>query len=806
MRCVHWLRESSATFQLAIQQRGQAENLPDIASCSSCPSWLDSGMGPTRGSKNRLANEKSPYLLQHAHNPVDWYPWSPEAFEKARRENKPIFLSIGYSTCHWCHVMAHESFESEDVAAIMNREFVNIKVDREERPDVDRVYMTFVQATTGHGGWPMSVWLTPELKPFVGGTYFPPEDRYGHSGFTKVLEGIATAWKRDHAKIAASGQKIVEALREAQTKETGSEEDLGEAVFNAGYAQLERIFDPVEGGFGNSPKFPHPVTLSFLLRFYARQRGVAQSDSDRALEMDLLTLRKMAAGGMHDHLGGGFHRYSVDRYWHVPHFEKMLYDQAQLAIAYLEAFQILQAGPHLNPLPEGEAEEKRYLKEHFASVARDTLDYVLRDMTSAGGGFFSAEDADSPVVDSVAAVYSSRRSDAQADDRRPEDSGAPRAPLQKTAEGAFYVWTQQEIDGVLGEASEIFNFHYGVEPHGNVPEGSDPHGELREKNVLIERHAIAETAQRFQRSEGEIQKSLAQSRAVLFELRAKRPRPHLDDKILASWNGLMISAFARAAQVLDEPRYLEAATRGARFLRTELYEEKSKVLYRSYREGRSDIQGFADDYAFVIQALLDLYEASFDIDWLKFAIELQETMDRLFFDQENGGYFSTSGTDASVFLRMKDDNDSAEPAPSSVAALNLLRLAQIRNEPSYQERARKTIAAFSPTLSRFATAMPQMLVALDFSLSKPRQIVIVGKPDTGETKALVAEVHRHFLPNRVLLLGDSGDGQKFLGQTNEAIRAMSPANGKAAAYVCENFTCKAPVTDPKQLADLLSQK
>ena len=494
--------------------------------------------------------------------------------------------------------------------------------------------------------------------------------------------------------------------------------------------------------------------------------------------MDLVTLRKMAAGGVHDHLGGGFHRYSVDRYWHVPHFEKMLYDQAQLAITYLDAFQITQ-------------------DRQYESVARDILDYVARDMTSKEGGFFSAEDADSPIP--VAAVYDHRNESAQS-----SEVGAHRAPLQKS-EGAFYVWTKKEIDAALGDAAEIFDFHYGVQPHGNAPEGSDPQDEFRDRNILIERHPIAETAKHFKKSENEVQQSLARSREKLLLIRAKRPRPHLDDKIISAWNGLMISAFARAAQVLDEPRYLEAATRAARFLRTRLFEEKSKLLYRNYREGRSGIEGFADDYAFVIQGLVDLYEASFDVEWLKFAVELEATQDRLFFDEKNGGYFSTSGKEASVPLRMKDDNDSAEPAASSIAALNLLRLAQFRNDKQLEERARKTIDAFAPTLSHFASAMPQMLVALDYSLGKPRQIVIAGKPDDPGTKALLAEVDRHFLPNKILLLADGAGGQEYLGEKNEAIRAMSKVDGKPAAYVCENFTCKAPVTDPKALAELLSK-
>ena len=705
---------------------------------------------------NRLAQEKSPYLLQHAHNPVDWYPWGEEAFAKARREDKPIFLSVGYSTCHWCHVMAHESFENEEVAAIMNREFVNIKVDREERPDVDRVYMTFVQATTGGGGWPMSVWLTPDLKPFVGGTYFPPEDRYGQPGFKKVLERIAAAWKQDHEKIAGQGARIVEALREAQTAQPAAAEKIDAKILSAAYEQFSRSFDARDGGFGSAPKFPRPVTLNFLSRFYARD---PKSDSGKhALEMDLFTLRKMAAGGMHDHLGGGFHRYSVDRYWHVPHFEKMLYDQAQLAVVYLDAFQITQ-------------------DPQFASVARDILDYVARDLTSNEGGFFSAEDADSLF-----------------------EHGKP-----EHGEGAFYIWTKKEIDTALGNAAEIFDFHYGVQSHGNAPEGSDPQDEFRGKNILIERHTIAETAQHFQKPEDAVRDLLRQSREKLFAIRSKRPRPHLDDKIIAAWNGLMISAYARAAQILDEPRYLKSATLATNFVRAHLWDDSKKTLYRSYREGRGRVEGFADDYAFVIHGLLDLYEASFDIEWLKFAIELQETQDRLFFDGKNGGYFSTSGKDESVVLRMKDDNDSAEPASSSVAAHNLLRLAQIRDKKQWEERAEKTISAFRTTLSRFPSAMPQILVALDFSSRKPRQIVIAGKKDAPETKALLSEVHRHFLPTTILLVADGAEGQEYLGEELQAIHGMSMVDEKPAAYVCEDFTCKAPVIDSNQLAKLLAQ-
>src|SRR5262249_31739392 len=416
--------------------------------------------------------------------------------------------------------------------------------------------------------------------------------------------------------LAEQGSKIVEALRESQSA-APAQGKIDTSVLDTAYKQLDRSYDPKEGGFGSAPKFPRPVTINFLTRFYALNPKI--DAGKQALEMALFTLRKMAAGGMHDHIGGGFHRYSVDRYWHVPHFEKMLYDQAQLAVAYLDAFQITR-------------------EKHYESVARDILDYVARDMTSKEGGFFSAEDADSPV--------------AGIDDPHPN----------KTAEGAFYIWTKKEIDDALGDAAELFDFHYGVQPHGNAPEGSDPHDEFRGKNILIERHTIAETAERFKKSEQQIHDSLAKSRQKLFAIRSKRPRPHLDDKIIAAWNGLMISAYARAAQVLDDPRYLETAAHAASFMRTNLYDPSRKILYRSYRDGRSDIEGFADDYALVIQGLLDLYEASFDVEWLEFATQLQESQDRLFFDDKNGGYFSNSGRDKNVFVRVKDNNDAARPA------------------------------------------------------------------------------------------------------------------------------------------------
>jgi uncharacterized protein YyaL (SSP411 family) len=706
---------------------------------------------------NRLAREKSPYLLQHAHNPVDWYPWGEEAFAKARREKKPIFLSIGYSTCHWCHVMERESFENEEVAAVMNAHFVNIKVDREERPDVDRVYMTFVQATTGGGGWPLNVWLTPGLKPFVGGTYFPPEDRYGQPGFMKVLHRIADAWEGDRAKISQSGDQIIAALAHSANTSAEKPGKANAKVIEAAYQQIARGYDAREGGFGGAPKFPRPVTLNFLFHVYHRSAPGSEA-GEAALGMGLFTLRKMAAGGIHDQLGGGFHRYSVDAAWRVPHFEKMLYDQAQLASSYLDAYQITG--------------DLRY-----EGIARDTLDYVRRDMTDPGGGFYSAEDADSLTT----------------------------AGGSEKAEGAFYVWTKQEIDEALGEYGELFDYQYGVEADGNAPEGSDPQGEFKGKNILYERQTFVETAKHFGKSEMDVDESMRYRRATLLEERAKRPRPNLDDKIITAWNGLMISAFARAAQVLGDTAYLEAATRAADFVRSKLYDEKAQTLVRSYRGGPSGIGGFAEDYAFYIQGLLDLYEASFDVQWLQLAEQLQATQDRLFWDDKKGGYFGSTGDDPSILLRLKEDNDNAEPAPSSIAALNLLRLAQIRDSNELRARGEKTIAAFGASLDHFPSAMPQLLVALDFSLTKPKQIIIAGQAGAPETRELIEEVHRHYLPDTIVLLADGGEGQKFLAGKLEEMKEMKPVDDKAAAYVCENFTCKAPVTTREELRKLLSR-
>ena len=651
--------------------------------------------------------------------------------------------------------MERESFENEEVAAFMNSRFVSIKVDREERPDVDRVYMTFVQATTGGGGWPLNVWLTPTLKPFVGGTYFPPEDRYGQPSFLKVLHRIADAWEKNRAKVSESSDQIMTALAHSAASSTPGKTSL--KLIETAYQQIARGYDAREGGFGGPPKFPRPVTLNFLFDVY-RRSPTGSDEGEAALGMALLTLRKMAAGGIHDQLGGGFHRYSVDGLWRVPHFEKMLYDQAQLANAYLAAYQITG--------------DLRY-----EAIARDTLEYVRRDMTSPEGAFYSAEDADSLTT----------------------------IGGHEKAEGAFYVWTGQEIDQALGEYADLFKYQYGVEEEGNAPPSSDPQGEFQGKNILYERQSFAETAKHFGKSELDVDESMRYRRATLLELRAKRPRPHLDDKIITAWNGLMICAFARGAQVLGDPNYLEVANRAAEFVRQKLYNQKTHTLLRSYRDGPAEIDGFAEDYAFYIQGLLDLYETSFEVKWLRLAEQLQATQDRLFWDDRAGGYFTSSGQDKSVLIRMKEDNDNAEPAPSSIAALNLLRLAQIRDSKSWRERAEQTIAAFASGLNHYPSAMPQMLVALDFSLTKPKQIVIAGTKDGMDTRDLLDEVHRHYLPQTVVLLADGGEGQKYLGEKLEELKSMRPIDGKAAAYVCENFTCKAPVTRVEELRKLLTR-
>jgi uncharacterized protein YyaL (SSP411 family) len=692
---------------------------------------------------NHLLREKSPYLQQHAYNPVDWYPWGPEAFEKARREDKPILVSIGYSTCHWCHVMERESYEDPPIGELMNTYLVNIKVDREERPDVDKIYMTAVTAMTGSGGWPLNVFLTPDLKPFYGGTYFPPAARWGHPGWKEVVTQIGTSWKNpeERKKILNAGNQITDALTQYAQSSSAPVEGRPEWLDEA-FRAFKASYDSSRGGFGGAPKFPMPVNLTFLLRYYAR------THNPDALEMVTHTLKEMARGGIYDQLGGGFARYSTDARWHIPHFEKMLYDNAQLAVNYLDAFQITRE-------PE------------FQRIARETLDYVARDMTSKEGAFYSAEDADS----------------------------LPGRDAKEKKEGAFYVWEKGEIEKALGrDDSELFAFRYGVRDSGNAAD--DPHGEFPNKNILYLAHPIPETARQFKLSERDVEERLEKARHRLFTLRVQRPRPHLDDKVLSAWNGLMISAYARAYHVLGEPNDLKAAQRAAVFIQKNLYDASSKQLYRSWREGERHVAGIADDYAFVVQGLLDLYEADFNPEWLRWAIELTDVQIARFYDSPRGGFYMTaSGQDPHLIVRVKEDQDNVEPAASSIAALNLLRLAQFTDNTAYRSQAEKTLQAFGATLEQSPRAMPAMLAALDFALSDPMQVIIAGTSGTADTENLLKTLHRHFIPVKIVMLSDP----RIPTGLPKAVQAMKPLQGHATAYVCKHFTCKKPTTNPAEL-------
>ncbi|MBS0658910.1 MAG: thioredoxin domain-containing protein [Verrucomicrobia bacterium] len=697
---------------------------------------------------NRLAAEKSPYLLQHAANPVHWLPWGEEAFERARREDKPIFLSIGYSTCHWCHVMAHESFESEATAAILNEHFVNVKVDREERPDVDRVYMTFVQATSGSGGWPLSVWLTPRLEPFVGGTYFPPEARYGRRSFADILRAIAEAWRTNRAGILAQGEKVVGALRE-HAEPTAGETDLvrTEEDFSRAVDALQLVFDHSMGGFGGAPKFPRPALLRFLARMSAR-RTASPEVRQRAQYLWLTTLRRMAMGGLHDHLGGGFHRYSVDARWHVPHFEKMLYDQAQLALSYLEAWQCTR-------------------EAFFADLVRDILGYVERDLRAPQGGFYCAEDADSLLAQG-----------------RPEH-----------AEGAFYVWTEAEIRAALPpEEADAFCRHFDVRPGGNADPGSDPHGELAGKNTLFVSCPFSQTASELGIEAAEVERRVQVASAKLLALRKQRPRPHLDDKILTSWNGLMISAFARAGFVLGEPQYLEIARGAVEFLRREMWEPERAVLRRVWRGQPGNIAGFADDYAYLIGGLLDLYEATGHPPDLAWAEELQERQDALF-GNDAPGWFSSGSADASILLRLKEDHDGAEPSVTSCGTLNLVRLAALTGREELRAKAAWHARGYAEGAERLVHSMPLMLAAQEALSRPPAQVVLAGEPADARLQALERVVAESFAPDLAILRAGGGNLPR-----QEYLAHAEPLDGVPAAYVCRDFACRAPLTDPTALA------
>jgi len=705
---------------------------------------------------NRLAAEQSPYLLQHSNNPVDWYPWGQAAFDAARASGKPIFLSIGYATCHWCHVMERESFENEGVARVLNDLFVSIKVDREERPDVDRVYMMFVQATTGSGGWPMSVWLTPDLQPFFGGTYFPPSSQYGRPGFVDVLSEIGRAWREDRLNVVKSAAQIVDRLAVmASGQDERRAPDAG--ALEKTFQQFQQTFDTRRGGFGDAPKFPRPSELLFLLREFAR----TNNDTGRAMVVQ--TLRAMALGGMRDHIGGGFHRYSVDGNWRVPHFEKMLYDQAQIVLALLEAAQA-NADPF------------------FAQIAEDTLQYVRRDMTDARGGFYSAEDADSVPVE--------HRHD----------------PKAHKMEGAFYVWTADEIRHQLGDAAAVFEGRYGVLPSGNAP--FDPQHEFVNKNILYTAESIADLARASNKAPVDVAESLLQSRRILFDVRDLRPRPQLDDKVLTAWNGLMIAAFARASRVLgggalgqenvEDPTaaHLQTAIAAASFIRDVLW--TNNKLLRRYRAGDAAIDGYAEDYAYLIFGLLELFQAGGDPQWLSWARELQSRQDELFWDPVNAGWFSTTGADPSVLVRMKEDYDGAEPAPTSVSAMNLLTLAHLTGERAYSDRANEAIASFGGRLIDMGRAVPFMAAALSSAIAEGEQIIIVGKRGAADTTAMWSAAHKKYRPFAVVTLVDPSQQSAIAGHM-PWIKDMKMIDGKATAYVCRGFACNAPSTDPAVL-------
>ena len=674
---------------------------------------------------NRLAREKSPYLLQHQHNPVDWYAWGEEAFKKAKAEDKIIFLSIGYSTCHWCHVMERETFEDPKIGAFLKEHFVSIKVDREERPDVDKIYMTAVQAMSGSGGWPLNIFLTPDLKPIYGGTYFPPDNRYGRPSFTEITARISDLWKTRKADLVGTATQIHQQLTSLNEPSASKSLALGAAVLAKAADKIKAEYDPRHGGFGKRPKFPRPSQPAFLLAHAARH-----ADAD-ATRMVLHTCERMAAGGMYDQLGGGFARYSVDAEWLVPHFEKMLYDNAQLVQLYLDAH-----------LVSGDAQH--------AAVARDILRYVARDMTHPRGGFYSAEDADS-----------------------------------EGKEGKFYCWTRAELEKLLTAAEfKIVVRHFGITEKGNFVDHSDPKP-LPGQNVLslVDPKLTAdETA------------LLARAKKKMFETRAKRVRPHLDDKILASWNGLMLGAFARAYAVLGDETFLTAAEKNLAFLQSALWDSRTKTLFHRWRDGERDTVQLLDAYAYLLSGVLELYEATLAPQHLEFALALADTMIAKFHDPAEGAFFTSPAGSADLILRTKESYDGAEPSGNSVAALALLKLAALTDRADLRQLATKTIRVFGERLQATPQAVPYLLQALAFSLEEPRRIVIAGDPKTAGARALVRAAHSRYQPLKVVL-GNTGPVEPFA-------RTLTATNGPTA-YVCTGTACQAPTQDPAKLKALL---
>lgn len=692
------------------------------------------GEAPLENNKNRnrLAKEKSPYLLQHADNPVDWYPWGDEAFTKAKKEDKPIFLSIGYYTCHWCHVMEHESFENEEVAAILNEHFVSIKVDREERPDVDEIYMTAVQAMTRHGGWPLTAFLTPELKPFFGGTYFPPEDRYGRPGFKTLLARIIDSWTNKREDVEKNGEQMARHLQQITQTRPG---ELDRDILDKGQKQIEGNFDETWGGFSPRPKFPRPHNLFFLLRRFADN---GDKDLLRKIEK---TLEAMADGGIYDHLGGGFHRYSTDEKWLIPHFEKMLYDNALLTRAYLEAYQVTK-------------------KERYKTIAQETLEYIRRDMTSKEGAFYAAEDADS-----------------------------------EGEEGTFYVWTPDQVETLLGEENgKIFCAFHGVTSKGNFENGT---------SALHTPNTLEAVAKQFQKDPKELAIQLGDMRTELFVARNERVRPNLDDKIITGWNGLMISAHTTAYRTLHVESYLKIAEKAAQFVLNNL-RAKDESLFRRWRAGDARYPAVLDDYAFFIQALLDLYESTLEATWLEEAVRLSDLMIRNLSDKTNGGFF-LSEPRPDLLAQSKEAYDGAIPSGNSVAANNLIRLAELTGNTKYQENADNTVKAFSSSIKRHPAGFPQMLLAWDHITSKRREIVIAGQREAPDTKAMLKLIHSQFLPNTVLSWVPEEGPNKELENLLKPTKGKKSKEGKATAYVCQNYACRYPVTTIQELKKQLKE-
>jgi uncharacterized protein len=672
---------------------------------------------------NRLSRQKSPYLLQHQHNPVDWQPWEEAAFAQARREDKPIFLSIGYSTCHWCHVMERESFERDEIAEFLNRHFVSIKVDREERPDVDKIYMTFVQATSGQGGWPLNVFLTPDRKPFFGGTYFPPDSRHGRAGFLQVLQQIQKLWETRKQDIAGSAGEMHDRMQQLG-RTTESVTHLTPELLRAAGLLFKSAYDSRHGGFGGAPKFPQPSQPLFLLR-YGKRFG-----DDEAVQMVLHTCNRMAAGGIRDQLGGGFSRYSVDAEWLVPHFEKMLYDNAQLVQLYLDAY-----------LVSGEV--------RHAEVARDVLAYVLRDMTHPEGAFYSAEDADS-----------------------------------EGHEGKFYCWTRREMAELLTPGEfEAATRYFGVTEQGNFVDHSHPEP-LSNQNVLSIVHPDLSPAET----------GLVQSaKRKLLEERSRRVRPHLDDKVLASWNGLMVGAFARSFGVLGDAAYLRAAERGVAFLKQNLWEPETRTLHHRWREGERDGVQLLQGYAFLLSGLLDLYEVTLNPGHLEFSISLAETMLDRFYDPQNGGFWQSPATACDLILRLKEDYDGAEPSGNSVAVLSLLRLGKITSRPEFTSAAESTLRGCGHRLEQLPQALPSMLQALDFFSEEPRRAVVTGPPGP-KAEPLAHAIHSVYQPNKVVL-GTAGPVEPFA--------KTLPTGNTPLVYFCTGTACQPPTDDLKTIRALV---